>query len=135
MSPQQRYYRRNRKRILAELRAERRADVHGKWRKRRVKIASSHTTNLARIKLAAGCADCGYKVHPAALDFDHRPRTGKRWHVSAMAGRSSVLIQREIAKCDVVCANCHRIRTYKRRRAPGFARKMARKTAVGRRES
>jgi hypothetical protein len=72
------------------------------------------------IKLERGCADCGYREHPAALDFDHLPGTKKRRNISRMLASVSKgveLIDAEIAKCEVVCANCHRIRTWKRKSA------------------
>lgn len=73
---------------------------------------------LARInaiKLASGCVDCGYNTHPAALDFDHIDGTTKVDNVSKLARlRSWAAIEAEIAKCEVVCANCHRIRTVSR---------------------
>lgn len=67
------------------------------------------------LKLATGCMDCGYMAHVEALEYDHRPGEKKIDNVSAMVrqpGRYSwddVLA--EIAKCDLVCANCHRVRT------------------------
>jgi hypothetical protein len=64
-----------------------------------------------QIKLERGCADCGYRAHPVALDFDHLPGTKKLYRVATMAGMKRDLIDAEIAKCEVVCANCHRIRT------------------------
>lgn len=72
--------------------------------------------NLKRIqdyKVAQGCADCGYNSHPAALDFDHLGE--KLYAVSMMRSYSWQSIMREVAKCEVVCANCHRIRTDNRR--------------------
>ena len=68
------------------------------------------------IKIGRGCADCGYNLHPAALHFDHLPGKKKRFHVSGMLHRSEAAILAEIAQCEVVCANCHAIRTVKRRR-------------------
>lgn len=67
-----------------------------------------------QIKITRGCADCGFSAHPAALDFDHLPGTTKRYRICTMAGMRRDLIDAEIAKCEVVCANCHRIRTSKR---------------------
>jgi hypothetical protein len=116
LSPQQRYYRRNRKKILTKQRKHRKADVNGIWRARRVRIVAEHVAYVAAIKMEAGCVDCGYRDHPAALDFDHLDPLNKRCQVSAMAGRLKADIEAEIAKCEVVCANCHRIRTFNRRR-------------------
>lgn len=71
------------------------------------------------IKLERGCADCGYRDHPAALDFDHLPGHAKEFRVAQLSnGATRAKIDAEIAKCDVVCANCHRVRTAKRRESP-----------------
>ena len=68
---------------------------------------------LAQIhKLAQGCADCGYKKDAYALQFDH-VRGDKKKNVSDLI-RSDYAwstILEEINKCEVVCANCHAIRT------------------------
>jgi hypothetical protein len=66
-----------------------------------------------KIKMDAGCMDCGLRPEYAqVLEFDHRPDEVKLFHVSdrMVTGPVEDLIA-EIAKCDVVCANCHRIRT------------------------
>jgi hypothetical protein len=72
---------------------------------------------LAAYKLAKGCVDCGYKAHPAALDFDHV--TGdKRFAIGrGVTSNSMEAVMEEIDKCEVVCANCHRVRTETRRKA------------------
>jgi hypothetical protein len=81
---------------------------------------AARRAHVDAIKLERGCMDCGYSDHPAALDFDHRPGTGpKRASVAALVTSATLAdIDAEIAKCDVVCANCHRIRTAER----GWAR-------------
>lgn len=65
------------------------------------------------IKLERGCIDCGYRLHPRALDFDHRDGEDKTFNVSKILRQtvSWERIQAEIDKCDVRCANCHRVRT------------------------
>ena len=63
-------------------------------------------------KHAAGCADCGFRENVAALDFDH-VRGEKLFDVGAFNGAMEKLMA-EIAKCEVVCANHHRIRTVTR---------------------
>jgi L-lysine 2,3-aminomutase len=66
---------------------------------------------LAEIKEKSGCVDCREK-NPIVLDFDHLK--DKKYNVSRMIhdGFSWKAILKEINKCEVVCANCHRIRTY-----------------------
>lgn len=68
---------------------------------------------LAQIhKLAQGCADCGYNTDAYALQFDHI-NGDKKKNVSDLI-RSDYgwrTIVEEIQKCEVVCANCHAIRT------------------------
>ena len=68
---------------------------------------------LTEIKVSTGCIDCGNK-NPIVLDFDHLK--DKKYNVSRMIhdGFSWAAIKKEIAKCEVVCANCHRIRTHER---------------------
>jgi len=70
---------------------------------------------IAEIKLERGCTDCGYNIHPAALDFDH-VHGEKSVGIGGMGGggRSWKATLAEIEKCDVVCANCHRVRTVRR---------------------
>jgi hypothetical protein len=64
------------------------------------------------------CADCGREYPACAMDFDHRDPIGKSQAVSRMIGRAGIAkIMAEVAKCDIVCANCHRDRTYRRRGA------------------
>ena len=71
------------------------------------------------LKLSSRCVDCGYAEHPAALDFDHRPGTVKSFEISVgiVQHKPWNLVLAEIEKCEVVCANCHRIRTTIRRLA------------------
>lgn len=71
---------------------------------------------LATLKLDEGCADCGYAEDPVALDFDH-VRGTKIANLATMVGARRPLEQllEEVEKCDIVCANCHRIRTVVRR--------------------
>jgi hypothetical protein len=65
-------------------------------------------------KLEKGCVDCGYNKHPAALDFDHLPGTEKLRDIKCGQHLGWEALQAEVAKCEVVCANCHRIRTSER---------------------
>lgn len=67
---------------------------------------------VQQYKVDQGCADCGFDAHPMALQFDHRPGTEKLFNIGEQVGNYRMeTIWSEIAKCDVVCANCHVIRT------------------------
>jgi DNA polymerase/3'-5' exonuclease PolX len=79
---------------------------------------------LARYKLDRQCADCDRHFDKAYhLDFDHRPGETKLFNISKFGSRNIVSIWREVAKCDVVCALCHRTRTYERAQAdPDYGR-------------
>ena len=62
-----------------------------------------------RVKMFKGCAQCGYKKHPAALHFNHIDPTKKIGDVSKM--KTWETVKREMRKCEVLCANCHAIKT------------------------
>lgn len=64
----------------------------------------------------SACKDCGNSDF-RVLDFDHLPGCVKRFNIARAVGastRSWKAIEDEIAKCEVVCSNCHRIRTLER---------------------
>lgn len=74
------------------------------------------------IKLARGCADCGWASWPRGLDWDHvRPPKVAAVATLIANNRPWSDIEAEMAKCDLVCANCHRIRTVERRRGVDVA--------------
>jgi hypothetical protein len=60
------------------------------------------------------CMDCGGVYPTCVMDFDH-VRGVKLFNIAKVASRAGAAdLLAEIAKCDVVCSNCHRIRTQKR---------------------
>jgi hypothetical protein len=62
------------------------------------------------------CADCGGRFPPVCMDFDHLPEYEKSFGImQRYIHRSWATIMAEIAKCEIVCSNCHRIRTAARR--------------------
>lgn len=65
------------------------------------------------ILLSSSCKDCG-DSDPMILEFDHLG--DKVAGISSLIQLPSSLenLQKEINKCDIVCANCHRRRTYSR---------------------
>jgi predicted Zn-ribbon and HTH transcriptional regulator len=61
------------------------------------------------------CKDCGGTFNSWQMDFDHRDPSSKVESVSTLVKMGTIeTILTEIAKCDLVCANCHRDRTFKK---------------------
>lgn len=84
----------------------RRSEQVSKWHDQRRHL-------LDQLKLKIGCVECGYSEHPAALDWSHRDDRGqKSFNIGANIKRSWDDTLTEIAKCDVLCANCHRVMTF-----------------------
>lgn len=64
---------------------------------------------MRALKEGKPCADCGGVFPPVCMDFDH-VRGEKLCNVAKMGTYAWSRVLEEIAKCDLVCANCHRIR-------------------------
>lgn len=64
------------------------------------------------------CVDCGKIYPPWIMDFDHREGTIKKASISQAVHTNKLWkiehIMVELEKCDLVCSNCHRNRTYLR---------------------
>lgn len=74
----------------------------------------------SEVKAATPCVDCRNYFPPYVMDFDHREGVRKTAIVSRLvANQSWTRLHAEIAKCDIVCSNCHRMRTYRRLLASG----------------
>lgn len=74
---------------------------------------------LENYKSNKSCLDCG-ETNSIVLEFDHVIGV-KLGNVINMAYSPVGLkkLKEEIEKCELVCANCHRIRTHKRNIASG----------------
>ena len=96
-----------RKRWWASLSLERKREKQNKANVRNRLIKEF----IAAYKLENGCIDCGYKKHHSALEFDH---VGTDKSINVCFAKSIEQAKKEIKKCEVVCSNCHRIRTYQR---------------------
>jgi hypothetical protein len=71
----------------------------------------------AIIRLGGKCADCPFDdlSRLEVFQFDHRPGSGKLKNIGHMlGGYSDERLQKELGKCDLVCANCHATRTVQR---------------------
>jgi hypothetical protein len=98
----QEHYAANKGRYVAQARERKRA------------VAEERMLFLLDYFAAHPCADCG-EDDPAVLEFDHLDDQEKAFEIAAaLPYRAWASILAEIAKCDVVCANCHRRRTARR---------------------
>lgn len=70
---------------------------------------------LRSLKEGRPCADCGRVYPPQVMQWDHRPGSEKLGHIGEdFWGRTREEVLTEIAKCDLVCTNCHILRTFSR---------------------
>ena len=103
------YQRRNRDAELRRMREwylanhERQIEIGRASRKRGIEFINS--------RKQMPCADCGKRFPECAMDFDHRDGESKSFAIGAARWRSIEQLLAEMAKCDLVCANCHRVRT------------------------
>jgi NAD-dependent dihydropyrimidine dehydrogenase PreA subunit len=78
-------------------------------------MGKPHRTTIHQYKESKGCMDCKGSFPYYVLQFDHRPTETKLANVShLMRFGKNEHAWAEIEKCDVVCANCHAIRTHER---------------------
>lgn len=103
-------YEANRESILEKQRQYNEANKETKHKRERQRYVDSRT-KVDAIKLAVGCKECGYNAHPSALEFNHIDPSTKLYTISQAMKRPWSDIEAEIAKCEVLCANCHRIHT------------------------
>lgn len=84
--------------------------------KSRVRAMRAYTRRQALLETLKTdpCMDCGGTFPPECMDFDHRDPAEKIAGVKTMKTRGIAAMMTEIAKCDLVCSNCHRIRTRRR---------------------
>lgn len=66
------------------------------------------------------CEGCGYRANIAALEFHHRDASSKKFAIGG-ASVSRERLWAEAAKCDLLCANCHRARHSRVRTGGGHA--------------
>lgn len=100
------YYRENREEIKVRRKTWRGVTVQKE-------NTAKRTANLTALK-AKPCTDCNQNFPACCMDFDH-VRGKKLFSVSEGGNRKWSTVLKEISKCELVCANCHRKRTHKRR--------------------
>src|SRR2546428_2861049 len=81
----------------------------------RVRSRQREAVEFLRSLRCVPCADCCGEFPPYVMDFDHRGDASKDFWILQRAGAvSRERLTKELAKCDVLCANCHRARTHAR---------------------
>lgn len=77
-------------------------------------VARKEISKFIRSKKEQPCTDCGQEFPHFVMDFDHVG--DKEFNISSAVrfGKSIDTVTIEIEKCELVCANCHRIRTHAR---------------------
>lgn len=101
----------------AEASRRRRERVPGQMREQKHRYMATNREIIREAK-SVPCTDCGAAYPYYVMQFDHLDAATKEFNIGVIgptASRSRLLA--EIAKCDVVCANCHAERTHSRRRA------------------
>lgn len=82
------------------------------YRSEKIKRAKKYRVRNQEIvrafKLSQGCQRCGFKAHHVALDLHHRDRKAKEFKIASTTC-SLERLQAEMAKCEVLCSNCHKI--------------------------
>ena len=77
------------------------------------KIKNKVSNYIAEFKRRGKCVDCGFsgKKYPFVLDFHHL--RDKKFSIASFSSFIVSLdtLNKEISKCELICANCHRIRT------------------------
>lgn len=84
-----------------------------KWHKERYRKKKAYIEKLKE----APCTDCKKTYPHYVMEFDHVPERGKKkycLYAGAGTNINSPIFIKELNKCDIVCSNCHAIRTYKR---------------------
>lgn len=92
---------------------------HYKQNKGKYSEASKAARERKKEKLAQlkdrPCTDCGGSFHHSAMQYDHLDAAAKKNSINRLMTKASWKeILEEIEKCELVCANCHAVRTYNR---------------------
>jgi hypothetical protein len=93
-----------------------------KQRKRRLYLHKK-IKKLIRDRKAKPCMDCKKTYPHFVMDFDHVSGNKKFAIANTLRYTDNIeLLEEELSKCELVCSNCHRFRTYERRTGRSFNR-------------
>lgn len=92
---------------------------HPEWakenrKKQKIRANKKCRDLIKKLKTENSCVDCGKFYHFSVMDFDH-VRGEKKFNICRLDNRGAFQqLLKEIEKCEIVCSNCHRLRTYVR---------------------
>lgn len=96
------YYKKNKDRVKSQINYA-----------RKIRVANL-SKEIRELKESTPCTDCGVNYPYYVMDFDH-VRGEKSGNISHMINSAvTKKIIEEIEKCEIVCSNCHRQRTFER---------------------
>jgi hypothetical protein len=84
-----------------------------KYKERNRRYRSEINQYVINLKQSQPCTDCDQRYPYYVMDFDHISDKIGNINYLAKTGRIGAL-KREIEKCELVCSNCHRVRTFNR---------------------
>ena len=95
----------------------------------------SMSQSVALVEYKGGaCLDCGFSYPDCVYDFEHRDPFQKSFNIGQKLHRPLEELKLEADKCDLVCSNCHRIRTISplisERKKQGWAKRKEREAAL-----
>lgn len=104
-------------RVMADPeRAAKRKAVRGKWYAENKELVLQKQKEKKRARkqeaiayLGGVCKECGEEFHPAIFEFHHRDPTTKDRDPSKLLSLKWETVKEELDKCDLLCANCHRL--------------------------
>ena len=70
-----------------------------RWKSRKLEVVN---------EMGGCCSRCGYNKSMSALELHHLDKTSKEYEWSKMRMLSESKLKKELSKCILVCANCHR---------------------------
>ena len=88
-----------------------RVEYKRNWRK---KQRAHNSKWISELKESLPCVDCGGLFSAECMDFDHIEDNKKHNIATMVRSYSKDRVLKEIEKCELVCSNCHRIRTKNR---------------------
>lgn len=96
------YYKKNSDRVKSQINSA-----------RKIRVANL-SKEIRELKESTPCTDCGINYPYYVMDFDH-VRGKKSGNISHMINSAvTKKVREEIEKCEIVCSNCHRQRTFDR---------------------